>query len=109
MVARKPPAPAKRAPWVPDRQEIIWIDCHPQGGSEMRDIHPVLVLSPRIFNAKTALVIGLPMTTAEYNADNPFAVTVGPPKRKWLPKPATCSATNPSLLIGICAKPKHTP
>ena len=26
---------------------------------------------------KTSLVIGLPMTTAEYNADNPFAVAVG--------------------------------
>ena len=43
----------------------------------MRDIHPFLVLSPRIFNDKTSLVIGLPMTTAEYNADNPFAVAVG--------------------------------
>lgn len=43
----------------------------------MRDIYPFLVLSPRIFNEKTSLVIGLPMTTAAYNADNPFAVTVG--------------------------------
>lgn len=80
MVVRKPPAPTKRVPWVPDRQEIIWIDCNPQAGREMRDIHPFLVLSPHIFNAKTSLVIGLPMTTAEYNADNPFAVAVGPAK-----------------------------
>ena len=43
----------------------------------MRDVHPFLVLSPREFNARTSLVIGLPMTTAEYNADNPFAVAVG--------------------------------
>lgn len=43
----------------------------------MRDVHPFLVLSPRIFNEKTSLVIGLPMTTAEYNSDNPFAVVVG--------------------------------
>ena len=63
--------------WLPDRQDIIWIDCNPQIGQEMRDIHPFLVLSPRIFNDKTSLVIGLPMTTAEYNADNPFAVAVG--------------------------------
>lgn len=67
-------APAR---WVPERQDIIWIDCNPQVGSEMRDVHPFLVLSPRIFNEKTALVIGLPMTTAEYNADNPFAVAGG--------------------------------
>lgn len=46
----------------------------------MRDRHPFLVLSPSAFNARTSLVIGLPMTTAEYNADNPFAVAVGAAK-----------------------------
>lgn len=69
---------ARRAKnWVPDRQDIIWIDCNPQAGREMRDRHPFLVLSPRAFNERTSLVIGLPMTTAEYNADNPFAVAAG--------------------------------
>ncbi|MDO8413652.1 MAG: type II toxin-antitoxin system PemK/MazF family toxin [Gallionellaceae bacterium] len=77
MVAIKPATPRKRNTWVPDRQDIIWIDCNPQVGQEMRDVHPFLVLSPRIFNVKTSLVIGLPMTTAEYNSDNPFAVAVG--------------------------------
>lgn len=67
----------KKADWVPDRQDVIWIDCNPQAGREMRDRHPFLVLSPRNFNASTSLVIGLPMTTAEYNADNPFAVAAG--------------------------------
>jgi len=62
--------------WIPNRQEIIWIDCNPQAGQEMRDIHPFLVISPDIFNDKTSLVIGLPMTTASYNATNPFAVAV---------------------------------
>ncbi|MGZ8252014.1 MAG: type II toxin-antitoxin system PemK/MazF family toxin [Methylophilaceae bacterium] len=68
---------SQAAKWVPDRQDIIWIDCNPQVGNEMRDVHPFLVLSPRNFNEKTALVIGLPMTTAEYNSSNPFAVSVG--------------------------------
>ena len=76
MVAARPVA-GKRKTWAPDRQEIIWIDCNPQVGREMRDIHPFLVLSPRIFNERTLLVVGLPMTTAEYNSDNPFAVAVG--------------------------------
>ena len=76
MVAR-PAATGTRKGWVPDRQDIIWIDCNPQVGREMRDVHPFLVLSPRIFNEKTSLVIGLPMTTAEYNSDNPFAVAMG--------------------------------
>jgi mRNA interferase MazF len=57
---------------------MIWIDCNPQVGTEMRDIHPMLVLSPAEFNRKTGLVIGLPMTTAAYNATNPFAVAAGP-------------------------------
>ena len=70
----------KRISWVPDRQDVIWIDCNPQVGRERRDIHPFLVLSPRIFNEKTSLVIGLPMTTADYNADNPFAIAVGAAK-----------------------------
>lgn len=66
-----------RARWVPERQDVIWIDCNPQAGREMRDVHPFLVLSPRAFNDRTSLVIGLPMTPAEYNADNPFAVPIG--------------------------------
>ena len=63
--------------WVPNRQEILWIDCSSHAGREMRDRHPFLVLSPKAFNDRTSLVIGLPMTTAEYNATNPFAVSVG--------------------------------
>jgi mRNA interferase MazF len=77
VVTKKQSSSKKRSLWVPDRQDIIWINCNPQIGQEMRDVHPFLVLSPRIFNEKTSLVIGLPMTTAEYNADNPFAVAVG--------------------------------
>jgi mRNA interferase MazF len=60
--------------WIPDRGEIIWINYNPQSGREMRDMHPMLVLSPKKFNACTGIVIGLPMTTAEYNSTNPFAV-----------------------------------
>jgi mRNA interferase MazF len=64
---------------VPDRRDIILIDCNPQAGREMKDVHPLLVLSPAEFNARTGIVIGLPMTTADYNRTNPFAVRfVGP-------------------------------
>jgi len=66
--------------WAPDRRDVIWIDCNPQMGPEMKDPHPFLVLSPVSFNSKTSLVIGLPMTTAQYNEDNPFAVPVGTAK-----------------------------
>ncbi len=60
--------------WVPERRDMIWIDCNPQSGREMRDIHPLLVLSPKSFNERTGIVIGLPMTTAAFNETNPFAI-----------------------------------
>lgn len=63
--------------WVRNRQDVIWIDCNPQAGRERRDVHPFLVLSPRALNQRTSRVIGLPMTTAGYNATNPFAVATG--------------------------------
>lgn len=68
--------------WVPDRQDIIWIDCNPQAGREMKDVHPLLVLSPQIFNERTGIVIGLPMTTAPFNDTNPFAIKFTGPKEK---------------------------
>ena len=60
--------------WVPARGEVIWINYNPQSGREMKDFHPMLVISPKKFNDKTGILIGLPMTTANYNATNPFAV-----------------------------------
>ena len=88
MVTRRP-----TAAWVPERQDIIWIDCNPQAGQKMRDVHPFLVLSPRSFNDRTSLVIGLPITTAAYNADNPFAVVA-----------AGAKAGKPSYVL--CHQPK---
>ena len=65
---------AVRKRWCPDRRDMIWINCNPQVGREMRDVHPLVVLSPKEFNERTGIVIGLPMTTATYNETNPFAV-----------------------------------
>jgi mRNA interferase MazF len=59
---------------------MIWIDCNAQAVREMKDVHPLVVLSPREFNARTGIVIGLPMTTAPYNETNPFAVKFMGPK-----------------------------
>ena len=74
MVARKAP------PWSPDRAEIIFIEHSPHVGKEMRGMHPMLVCSTRAFNERTGIVIGLPMTHAAFNADNPFALAVKGPK-----------------------------
>lgn len=66
--------------WSPARRDVIWIDCNPQAGREMKDVHPLLVLSPQAFNERTGIVIGLPMTTAAYNEGNPFAVKFTGPR-----------------------------
>ena len=71
---------AARSSWCPDRRDMIWINCNPQAGREMRDVHPLVVLSPRAFNARTGIVIGLPMTTASFNDTNPFAIRIKGPK-----------------------------
>ena len=39
-----------RKVWSPDRRDMIWINCNPQAGREMNDIHPLAVLSPKAFN-----------------------------------------------------------
>lgn len=72
----------KKEKWVPDRGDIIWIDFNPQSGREMKDMHPMLILSPKNFNKRTSLVIGLPMTTANYNESNPFAIKLFGPNNK---------------------------
>ena len=66
--------------WVPDRRDMIWIDFNPHVGEEMKDEHPMLVLSGKAFNERTGIVIGLPMTHATYNDTNPFAVKYAGPK-----------------------------
>lgn len=62
--------------WAPDRRDVIWINCDPEAGRDMKDFHPLLVLSPKAFNERTGIVIGLPMTSAEYNETNPFALRI---------------------------------
>jgi mRNA interferase MazF len=59
---------------------MIWINCNPQAGREMKDVHPLVVLSPKEFNRRTGIVIGLPMTTAAFNETNPFAIKHKGPK-----------------------------
>lgn len=74
-------APAPTA-WCPERAEIIYIQHSPHSGKEMPGLHPMLVSSTRAFNERTGIVIGFPMTHAEFNRDNPFAVAVAGPNNE---------------------------
>jgi mRNA interferase MazF len=68
MAARKSPM------WVPERGEIIFIQYSPHVGKEMPNDHPMLVISAKAFAERTGIVVGFPMTHAEFHADNPFAI-----------------------------------
>lgn len=59
---------------------MIWIEHSPAHGEEIHSRHPMLVMSTRIFNERTGLVIGFPMTHAERHGDNPFAIPIQGPK-----------------------------
>lgn len=65
---------AKSMLWVPERAEIIFIQYSPHVGVEMPNDHPMLVISTKAFAGRTGVVMGFPMTHAEFNADNPFAI-----------------------------------
>ncbi|MSQ51373.1 MAG: type II toxin-antitoxin system PemK/MazF family toxin [Betaproteobacteria bacterium] len=67
---------------MPERAEIIFIHHSPHAGKEMPGEHPILVCSTKAFVERTSIVIGFPMTHAEFHADNPFAVPVKGPKNE---------------------------
>jgi mRNA interferase MazF len=71
---------ASTARWAPERAEIIFVQHSPALGNEIDNLHSLLVCSPRAFNEKTGLVIGFPMTHAEFHKDNPFALPLKGPK-----------------------------
>jgi mRNA interferase MazF len=49
--------------YVPEAGEYIWISLDPIQGREQGGRRPFLVLSPRDYNEKTSLVVGVPVTS----------------------------------------------
>lgn len=49
--------------YVPDRQDIIWLNFEPQQGKEIKKTRPALVLSPADYNSKVGLAICIPITS----------------------------------------------
>jgi mRNA interferase MazF len=54
-----------KAPYIPDRGDIIWLDFNPQLGHEQRGRRPALVLSYKTYNQKIGLGIFCPITSKE--------------------------------------------
>ena len=48
--------------FVPDSGDLIWLTFDPQAGHEQAGRRPALVLSPRIYNQKSGLLLACPIT-----------------------------------------------
>ncbi len=48
--------------FVPDVGDFVWLTFDPQAGREQAGRRPALVLSPRIYNAKSGLALACPVT-----------------------------------------------
>jgi mRNA interferase MazF len=53
----------KKADYIPERGDIVWLDFDPQAGHEQAGRRPVFVLSPATYNGKTGLMLCCPITT----------------------------------------------
>lgn len=51
-----------RAGYVPASGDFVWLTFDPQAGREQAGRRPALVLSPRIYNAKSGLALVCPVT-----------------------------------------------
>ncbi len=63
-----------KAPYVPDRGDVVWTDFNPQAGREQAGKRPALVLSPKAYNARTGLAVMVPITS--HAKGYPFEVAV---------------------------------
>ncbi len=53
----------KRARYVPDRGDAVWLTFDPQAGHEQAGRRPALVISPKSYNGRTGLAILCPVTS----------------------------------------------
>jgi mRNA interferase MazF len=48
---------------VPDRGDLVWLEFDPQAGHEQAGRRPAVVLSPKIYNERTGLMLCCPITS----------------------------------------------
>lgn len=61
--------------YVPERNDIVWLDFEPPKGKEIGKYRPALVLSSREYNNQTGLLICCPISTSVRKA--PTEVPLG--------------------------------
>ncbi len=63
-----------KAAYVPEAGDFVWLTFDPQAGREQAGRRPALVLSPRLYNAKSLLALVCPITNQAKGY--PFEVAV---------------------------------
>lgn len=61
--------------YVPERNDIIWLDFDPTKGKEIGKYRPALVLSSQAYNRQTGLLICCPISTSIRGAKTEVALT----------------------------------
>jgi len=49
--------------YVPDAEDVVWLEFDPQAGHEQAGHRPALVISPASYNRKSGLMVCCPLTT----------------------------------------------
>lgn len=62
--------------YVPDRNDIVWLDFEPTKGKEIGKYRPALVLSGKAYNQATGLLICCPISTSIRGATTEVPVNV---------------------------------
>jgi mRNA interferase MazF len=60
--------------YVPDAQDVVWLEFDPQAGHEQAGHRPALVVSPAGYNARSGLMVCCPITSRIKG--HPFEVIV---------------------------------
>ena len=63
-----------KSAFVPDAGDFVWLTFDPQAGREQAGRRPALVLSPKLYNAKSGLALACPITSQV--TGYPFEVAV---------------------------------
>jgi mRNA interferase MazF len=63
-----------KAAFVPDAGDFVWLTFEPQTGREQAGRRPALVLSPKVYNARSGLALACPITNQAKGY--PFEVAV---------------------------------
>ncbi len=52
-----------RRTYIPNRGDIVWLDLNPVRGHEQSGRRPALIVSPKVYNAKSGLSLACPITS----------------------------------------------